>query len=67
VAEFWNTPVDLKSPALVTDNAPLSVSEHTPLAKVHYLFLMLGLSQLYITHKGALKGIITRDSFIKLK
>ncbi len=67
VAEFWNTPVDLKSPGLVTDNAPLSVSEHTPLAKVHYLFLMLGLSQLYITHKGALKGIITRDSFIKLK
>lgn len=67
VAEFWNTPIDLKSPALVVDHAPLSVPEHTPLAKVHYLFLMLGLSQLYITHKGALKGVITRDSFIKLK
>lgn len=67
VAEFWNSPIDLKSPALIIDHAPLSVPEHTPLAKVHYLFLMLGLSQLYITHKGAIKGLITRDSFIKLK
>lgn len=67
VAEFWNTAIDFKSPALVIDHAPLSVIKHTPLAKVHYLFLMLGLSQLYITNKGAIEGVITRDSFIKLK
>ena len=61
--EFWSLPVDWSSPELELDDAPLSVSENTPLAKVHFMFMMLGLSQLYVLRDGTLVGYITRDSF----
>jgi signal-transduction protein with cAMP-binding, CBS, and nucleotidyltransferase domain len=59
--------VNLDAPELEFDSAPLSVQESTYLSKVHFLFLMLGLSQLFVTLRGRLSGVITRESFTKYK
>lgn len=62
--EFWSFEVDFEAEVLHLDKAPLSIPENTPLAKVHFLFIMLGLTQLYVVRGGKLVGIISRDSFI---
>lgn len=65
VTNFMNSPIDLNYKMLGTDDAPFSINESTPLAKIHFLFIMLGLTQVYITKRGELVGIITRDIFVK--
>lgn len=57
--------VDCSSVELAGDAAPLIVAETMSLGKVHFLLMMLGAQQLYVTRKGALVGVITRDSFSK--
>mmetsp|Transcript_29643 Transcript_29643/g.52900 ORF Transcript_29643/g.52900 Transcript_29643/m.52900 type:complete len:677 (+) Transcript_29643:465-2495(+) len=65
IALFWKTRVEFNREELWVDDAPLSVPGNTPLSKVHFLFLMLGLSQLYVTSKGQLVGTITREAFLQ--
>ena len=67
VEEFWLTKIDFRAESLQLDVAPMAVSYKTRLIKVHFLFLMLGLHLLYITKKGALVGVITRDRLIQFK
>jgi hypothetical protein len=62
---FFEEPVDCRGSGLVGDPAPLVVAETMPLGKVHFLFMMLGAQQLYVTRKGVLVGVITRESFSK--
>jgi hypothetical protein len=62
---FLSTNVDLKSVYLKTDDSPFSIVHTTVFAKIQFMFLMLNLSQVYVTEKGVLIGIIVRDSFIK--
>lgn len=57
-------PIDHKLEHLVIETAPFSVPESTPVAKLHFLFTMLGLTQAYVTRKGKLEGVINRDSFL---
>ena len=65
VTAFWNSPIDWTSHLLEFDEAPVCVLEETPLAKVHFMFMMLGLTQLYVVRRGGLVGYITRDGFSK--
>lgn len=65
VKKFMSISVDLKSEILNLDDSPFAINESTPLAKVHFLFIMLGLNQAYIIRKGALVGMISRESFTK--
>lgn len=65
ISLFWKTKVEFNREELWVDDAPLSVPGNTPLSKVHFLFLMLGLSQLYVTGKGQLLGTITREAFLQ--
>ena len=58
------TPIDLLSPILQADDSPFSATDTAVFAKLQFMFLMLNLSQLYITRKGKLVGLITRDLFI---
>ena len=67
VLDFWSEEVDFDDPILAIDTAPLTVAESTSLSRVHFMFLMLGLSQLYITLRGRLSGMISRDTFAKYK
>lgn len=65
VTNFMNSPIDINYKMLGTDDSPFSINESTPLAKIHFLFIMLGLTQVYITKRGELVGIITRDIFVR--
>lgn len=64
---FWNNKVDFRSPVLHVSKSPTFVPVNTSLAKVHFLFLLLGLSQIYITDQGRLEGIINRETFWSAK
>lgn len=65
VSEFWTRPIEWNSAFIELDEAPITVTDCTPLAKVHFMFMMLGLPQLYVVKRGALMGFITRESFSK--
>lgn len=52
---------------LEIDRAPFTVMEETSLSKIHFLFTMLNLSQLFVIKKGVLVGIITKSEFLKKK
>jgi chloride channel 2 len=65
VTNFMNTPIDVNFKILGTDDSPFSIAEATPLAKIHFLFIMLGLTQIYVTKKGELVGLITRECFVR--
>ena len=65
VKVFLKIPVNFSDNLLAADDSPFTITETTPLAKVHFLFIMLGLHQVYVIRKGLLVGMITRDSFTK--
>eukprot|EP00742_Colponemidia_sp_Colp-10_P002989 GILJ01003190.1.p1 GENE.GILJ01003190.1~~GILJ01003190.1.p1 ORF type:complete len:777 (+),score=93.96 GILJ01003190.1:39-2369(+) len=47
------------------DWAPFQVVERTPVARVHYLFTMLGLAQVHITRHGQLVGILSKKDLLQ--
>ena len=60
---FAKVKIDVNSELLRINDSPFSVMYTTVYAKVQFLFLSLNLTQIYVTRKGELLGIITRDSF----
>lgn len=64
---FLEVRVDFESQDIVREDAPFALNETTPLAKVHFLFIMLGFNQVYVIRKGQLVGMISRESFSKVR
>jgi len=50
---------------LEIDPTVMQIDVNTSLFKVHFLFTMLGLGQLFVTNRGKLVGVITRTQLIK--
>lgn len=67
VESFWETPVDFDDAALQVEKSPFIVMEETPMSKIHFLFLMLGINSLAVVEEGVIVGIITKNEFIKKK
>ena len=65
VKAFLLENVEFNDEILNIDDSPFAITETTQLSKTHFLFIMLGLSQVYIIRKGFLIGTITRESFTK--
>lgn len=65
--DFWNNEIDYSCLLIELDRAPFSVFEQTPLAKIHFLFTMLNLTQLFVLNKGIAVGIISKGEFLKNK
>lgn len=63
--EFWKTKVLLMI-SMQFDRSPFTENEDTQVSKVHYLFVILGILQIYITQKGQITGVITRKSFLEI-
>ena len=63
--EFWKSRADFHHPVMGVDPAPFSVTPETPLGKVHFLFVMLGLMQIHVTIRGQLLGTISKNNFTK--
>uniref|UniRef100_A0A7S1VEG5 Chloride channel protein n=1 Tax=Sexangularia sp. CB-2014 TaxID=1486929 RepID=A0A7S1VEG5_9EUKA len=49
---------------LYVDPAPISVTQETPLQKLFFIFSMLGLSHCYVTNRGRLVGVVTKDELL---
>ena len=64
---FWGLPVDFTNKSIKLNKSPISVEISTSLYKIHYLFLMLGMMQLYITKEFKLSGVIYRHYFTTRK
>lgn len=67
IDQFWNLKIDWTSVHLETDKAPFSVTEYTQMAKLHFLFTMLNITQVFVVNLGVMVGVITKTSFIKHK
>ena len=67
VDEFWNSEINYYDEMIEVDKAPFCVFEQTPMAKIHFLFTMLNLTQLIVLSKGLAMGIITKSEFLKNK
>lgn len=65
VESFWKTPINFDDLNLAKDNAPFIVMEETPMSKLHFLFIMLNISQVNVVKKGIITGIITKLEFVK--
>jgi len=65
--DIWVVPINYDHTFLEIDRAPFCVMELTSLSKIHFLFTMLNLSQLFVIRKGVLVGIITKNDFLKKK
>lgn len=63
--EFWKTPINWESHHIQSDKAPFTLLLDTPLAKIHFLFTMLNISQLFVIDEGVLVGIITKHEFLR--
>jgi hypothetical protein len=39
--------------------------EEASMSKIHFLFMMLGITSLTVVNKGLIRGLITKNEFIK--
>jgi len=63
--DFWETPIDWEHESIQVDNAPFTLMEQTPLAKIHFLFTMLNVSKIFVINEGFMVGIITKNEFLR--
>ena len=61
---FWNTYIDYDDENLEVDKSPFTIFEQTPITKVHFLFTMLNISQLFVVQRGVIVGIIAKYEFL---
>jgi hypothetical protein len=58
-------PIDYDEQGFHKDIAPFIVMEDTPMSKLHFLFIMLNISQVNIVKEGIITGIISKLEFLK--
>ena len=63
---FWDCEIDFNDSVFKLNKSPITVQTSTPLIKVHFLFLMLGLMQIYVTKDYKVVGNIYRHYFTKV-
>ncbi len=51
--------------SIMKDIAPFIVLEDTAMSKLHFLFIMLNISQVNIINQGTITGIITKLEFLR--
>ena len=65
IEAFWNTPINFEDPDIGRDIAPFIVLEDTPMSKLHFLFIMLNISQINVIKRGIITGIISKMEFVQ--
>jgi len=58
---------DWENPILRYNTYPIVVDETTKLVKVHFLFQMLGIGQVFVGDRGKLQGKLTITNFLNLR
>lgn len=65
-AMFFSRIVDFAHSRIKFDRSPISVNLWTYLSKIHFLFISLGVSTIFVVDRGVLKGVIKRNYFLGL-
>lgn len=65
-AIFFSKVVDFANSFLKFDRSPVSVNLWTYLSKIHFLFITLGVSTIFVLDRGVLKGVIKKNYFLGL-
>jgi CBS domain-containing protein len=60
VQKFFSETVEIDEESI--DRAPLSIPEELSLIKVQFMFVMMGLVQIYVVKRGKFVGVVTRES-----
>ncbi len=63
---FFSRKIDYSNPVLNLDRSPVIVNPSTNLCKVHYLFIVLGISTVFVVDKGVLLGLIKKNHLLGL-
>lgn len=63
---FLDKDINLMDPLLKFDPSPLTVNLTMNLCKLHYLFINLGVSTIFVIEDGVLQGIIKKTHFLEL-
>ena len=58
---------DWENPILKYNTYPIVVDETTKVVKVHFLFQMLRVSQVFVADRGRLQGKLTLTNFLNLR
>ena len=59
-AAFMTVPLDVKT-LKSFDEAPMQITEQTPLVRLQFYFAMLNWEQVFVTRHGLLVGIVGKD------
>ena len=59
-------PIDMLTETVV-DRAPIAMSMHTPVPRLHMMFVMLGLKHVFITDAGRIVGVVWRSDMVEGK
>lgn len=51
---------------VVVDPAPFQIGEQVAIAKIHFIFTMLGLREICVTQRGRLMGLITKNNLLSV-
>lgn len=64
---FWTRKIDVSNPILNANRSPFTVLDNISVGKLHFLFSMLGLHFVFVLNRGRLVGMISKESFQKIK
>ena len=64
---FSRMTVDWENPIIRYNTYPIVVDEQTKLVKIHFLFQMLGIGQVFVADRGQLQGKLSLESFLNLR
>lgn len=49
---------------VIVDPSPFQISEQIKISKIHFIFTMLGIRDVCVTHRGRFVGIITKNNLL---
>ena len=63
---FLKNKLDIGMMITSIDTTPLIASSKTKVIKIHYLFIKLGISSIFICKNGSLEGVINKQKMLSL-
>ena len=62
---FLKTIIDAEDINLNAERSAFTIDKNLSIIKVQFLFTFLNVSHIFVTNKGEMVGIITKEDFIK--
>lgn len=62
---FLGKKIDLNNKLLSVDRSALTVDKNNSILNIQFLFIFLNISHIFVTENGKLKGVITKEDFVR--